>query len=272
MNCDKCQKEVFLPFRCQFCGGYFCSDHRLPENHECPRIDLARLPREEQPQISTPRQGGYEYTVSYGPIQSAKARIRFSWKEVSHLAVATVLVIGVGLSIFGFQTRFIGSYLTLTLAVAVFTCSFLIHEMAHKVAAQRRGLWAEFRLTVMGAILTLISAVSPLFKVISPGAVMISGHADAEGIGRISIAGPLTNIVLSAAFLALALSASHYPSVAFALAVGAAFNAWIALFNLIPLGILDGFKIFAWNKLVWASAFTASLVLTAASTYFYGTI
>jgi Zn-dependent protease len=272
MNCDKCQKEVFLPFRCQFCGGYFCSDHRLPENHECPQIELARLPRNEQPQMATPRQGGYEYTVSYGPVQTAKARIRFSGKEISHLSVATVLVIGVGLSIFGIQTRFIGDYLTLVLAVAVFTCSFLIHEMAHKVAAQRRGLWAEFRLTVMGAILTLISTVSPIFKVISPGAVMISGHAGAEGIGKISIAGPLTNIALSTAFLALAFPIVEYPSVAFALAVGAAFNAWIALFNLIPLGILDGLKIFVWNKLVWVATFTASLALTAASTYFYGAI
>ncbi|MBE0520185.1 metalloprotease, partial [Candidatus Bathyarchaeota archaeon] len=32
--------------------------------------------------------------------------------------------------------------------------------------------------------------------------------------------------------------------------------------NLIPFGILDGFKVFRWNKVVWALAFTASLVLT----------
>jgi Zn-dependent protease len=42
----------------------------------------------------------------------------------------------------------------------------------------------------------------------------------------------------------------------------AAFNAWIALFNLIPLGILDGFKIFSWDKKIWAFAFTISIILT----------
>lgn len=24
-----------MPYRCKFCGNYFCSKHRLPENHEC---------------------------------------------------------------------------------------------------------------------------------------------------------------------------------------------------------------------------------------------
>jgi Zn-dependent protease len=44
--------------------------------------------------------------------------------------------------------------------------------------------------------------------------------------------------------------------------LSAAFNAWIALFNLIPFAIMDGLKVFRWNKLVWAVTFTASLALT----------
>jgi Zn-dependent protease len=43
------------------------------------------------------------------------------------------------------------------------------------------------------------------------------------------------------------------------------FNSWIAFFNLIPLGVLDGFKIFNWNKKVWVLAFAASIVLLAVS-------
>ena len=36
-KCEYCGKEVLLPFRCHFCGGYFCLEHRLPENHNCPK-------------------------------------------------------------------------------------------------------------------------------------------------------------------------------------------------------------------------------------------
>jgi hypothetical protein len=36
MKCEYCQKvSDELPYKCKFCSGTFCSDHRLPENHEC---------------------------------------------------------------------------------------------------------------------------------------------------------------------------------------------------------------------------------------------
>ena len=34
-KCEYCGDEVVYPFKCSFCGGYFCIKHRLPENHEC---------------------------------------------------------------------------------------------------------------------------------------------------------------------------------------------------------------------------------------------
>jgi len=37
-KCEYCGKEVLLPFKCKFCGGYFCEEHRLPEKHNCPNI------------------------------------------------------------------------------------------------------------------------------------------------------------------------------------------------------------------------------------------
>ena len=28
-----------MPYQCRLCGGTFCSEHRLPENHDCPGLD-----------------------------------------------------------------------------------------------------------------------------------------------------------------------------------------------------------------------------------------
>ncbi|GGN14459.1 rhomboid family intramembrane serine protease [Halarchaeum nitratireducens] len=28
-----------MPYRCRFCGGTYCEEHRLPENHDCPGLD-----------------------------------------------------------------------------------------------------------------------------------------------------------------------------------------------------------------------------------------
>ena len=34
-TCDFCGENAFMPYRCRYCGGRFCPDHRLPENHNC---------------------------------------------------------------------------------------------------------------------------------------------------------------------------------------------------------------------------------------------
>ncbi len=38
MKCDICGKEEVLPYKCNYCGGTFCSEHRLPEKHFCEGI------------------------------------------------------------------------------------------------------------------------------------------------------------------------------------------------------------------------------------------
>ncbi|MHA1972893.1 MAG: AN1-type zinc finger domain-containing protein [Candidatus Hodarchaeales archaeon] len=37
-QCQLCKKEVEIPYKCTFCGQYFCDEHKLPENHLCPAI------------------------------------------------------------------------------------------------------------------------------------------------------------------------------------------------------------------------------------------
>lgn len=37
-DCDVCGRHVDLPYNCQHCGGTHCSEHRLPENHDCPGL------------------------------------------------------------------------------------------------------------------------------------------------------------------------------------------------------------------------------------------
>jgi Zn-dependent protease len=221
-------------------------------------MEHARAPKEETQPIIVQKQRPYEYTISYASTQPKRGKIHFSSKEMKHLTIAALLVIGIGLSLGLFSNLFYTDYVMLVTFTIILTISFFLHEIAHKIVAQREGLWAEFRLTLIGAILTLISIITPLFKIISPGAVMVAGFADIKSIGKTSIAGPMTNITLSMMFLA---GTFLFPQQIQILALAAFFNAWIALFNLIPLGILDGFKIFQWNKKDWVLVFTSSLIL-----------
>jgi Zn-dependent protease len=268
MKCQKCGQETFLPFRCQYCGGQFCTEHRLPENHACSKIELARKSRQEEVVVlQSPK--SYKYSITFGQPRAAKGQVYFSPKELKHLAVAGLLVMGIGLSsalypsLLGF-TDWIAGLSVFGIFAVVLTASFFAHEIAHKVTAQKRGLWAEFRLTMWGAVLTLISVISPLFKIISPGAVMISGSATSEEMGKVSLAGPATNIFLAAILFGLALVPSQFSGILF---LAAFLNGFMALFNLIPVGILDGFKIFGWDKKVWAVAFGVSAAVMVVAYY-----
>ncbi|MCX8153155.1 MAG: hypothetical protein N3E52_01825 [Candidatus Bathyarchaeota archaeon] len=265
MKCRRCGEETFLPFQCPYCGDQFCTAHRLPEAHDCPRMDNARIKRWGDTSVIIQKPTSYEYSITYGAPRQARGRVHFSQKELKHIAIGTLLVIGISLS---FSFDYIGTsswFIAFSAVAAIITSSFLTHEIAHKITAQWRGLWAEFRLTRWGAILTFISILLP-FKIISPGAVMIAGYAHMEEIGKISIAGPATNIVLSTLFLGLTFASVPYYWI---FAIGAFFNGYIAVFNLIPVGLLDGYKIFLWNKKVWATAFIISLALAMMSYYAY---
>ncbi len=266
MKCEICGREVSLPFRCQYCGSSFCSEHRLPENHQCPQIELTWIRKDKTRPPAVRKQKPDEHEFTYTSYEKGKNKLNFSNRELIHLAIATMLVLGVGLSYLGLPTLFLNGYVInytlLVLFVTIFTVSFFLHEIAHKIVAQKEGYWAEFRLTFTGAVLTLLSILPTFIKIISPGAVMIGGFADRRSIGKIAVAGPIMNVILSAIFLG---ATFLFPRYGWIFLPGIAFNAWIALFNLIPFGMFDGFKVFLWNKRVWALSFAASLILTVFS-------
>ena len=193
--------------------------------------------------------------------------MRFSHTEIEHLIIGTALVTAAGVSFLFGNTS---SVLALVVATVIFAMGFILHELAHKYVAQSYGLWAEFRVNTFGVILTAISIVSP-FKFIAPGAVMISGFADRDKMGLTAIAGPIVNLVITVCLLTTLPILTNTP-IYVAVLYGAAINAFLALFNLIPLSIFDGRKVYAWNKRYWAIIFAASLILTIYAYFLLGAI
>lgn len=144
--------------------------------------------------------------------------------------------------------------LILSIIASMIASSFVLHELAHKVVAQYYGMWSEFRLDPLGTMLSLLTALSPI-KLIAPGAVVIFGfETTRDRVGKISMAGPLTNILQILLFTFL--SQFHW---LFWFAV--VLNVDIAFFNLLPISILDGRKIFGWSKKAWAALFLPILAL-----------
>ncbi len=220
--------------------------------------------------MQTQGYGSYNYSYVYGQdLYKHKNHIFTSPKELKHIGIAAALVIGIGFSIGLYATllpEIAGFNFTWTLSMmAVFAlimvASFLTHEIGHKIIAQRRGLWAEFRLTTWGAVLTFASVFLPI-RMIAPGAMMISGSLqNKDDLVKISIAGPITNLIYSCLFLGLAFTLPVTFAWGSLLLFAAYLNAFMAVFNLLPFGILDGYKIFNLNKKIWVATFIPAAIL-----------
>ena len=183
-----------------------------------------------------------------------------SLTEIKHLSIglAVFALVGFTMLIDSIPQLLLRAELLLMMVLGMLA-SFLAHELAHKVAAQKMGYWAEFRLSMPGLLLTLMSTVLPV-KIVAPGAVRIIGlQMSWENLGKISLSGPLTNIVQAVAYTAfLKLAGGLSWLILYMLAT---LNLSLAFFNLIPIGPLDGAKIFKWSRSVWVCLIISVLAI-----------
>ena len=185
-------------------------------------------------------------------------KVIFSAIEKQHLLISW-LAISLAFAIATAGIKFnIGFLSALAISSVTVGLGFLLHEIAHKFVAQHFGCFAEFRANMQMLVFAIALSFTG-FIFAAPGAVLISGHINNRKNGLISAAGPLTNIVLALFFLNFSLfSNSMLNSIG---NYGTTINAWLALFNMIPIGNLDGAKVLRWDKRYYALIVIAALII-----------
>lgn len=153
--------------------------------------------------------------------------------------------------------------------VAFFTAGigFLLHELMHKFVAQSYGLFAEFKAFYNMLWLALLFSLFG-FIIAAPGAVFIHGYGrfiNREKNGKISLAGPVTNIILAIIFLILFLTIGNSSFIGNVFSYGLKINSLLAAFNMIPVMPFDGAKIISWNKPVYFTTLIIAVGLYIAS-------
>ncbi|MEM3506431.1 MAG: AN1-type zinc finger domain-containing protein [Candidatus Bathyarchaeia archaeon] len=265
VKCQVCGVEVYMPFVCPYCGKYFCTAHRLPENHYCENIKLARASFH----LPEKKLASYEYGYSFNRISKtfkSKSRM-FGVTEIQQLLIAW-LVLGF---CFSASSIFTPSLFPMMFIISLLTVGsgFIFHELAHKFTAQKYGCWAEFRLWSFGLILAILFAIlsGGRFIFAAPGAVYIVPTISPFRMpvlskrenGVISISGPLMNLLLAATFFPLKYTEGIIGIIGY---LGSRVNILLASFNLIPLSPFDGYKVFSWSPIVWAIATIPAWVLS----------
>ena len=184
----------------------------------------------------------------------------FSKKEKTDLIVSW-LVLSFAFTLVLLRVRLIGDIINsekpLPLELAVFIAfvsvgtGFVFHELAHRQAARHFGFHSEYRAWYQMLGLAVVFAAVTGWIVAAPGATYFFGqNVTRKQNGIISIAGPAINLVLGFIFLiiGLAIIGSFVGNILIAASM---INFFFAFFNLLPILMLDGSKVFAWNPLIW---------------------
>ena len=195
----------------------------------------------------------------------------FSRNELRDLLIAfIVLSISFAISNVGLNLFSMASILPIVM-IGV-GAGFLLHEIGHKFVSMKYGYWAEFKLWPLGLVIAFVTAFLG-FVFAAPGAVNTYADQMSDEInGRISIAGPMTNMGLALVFIVIA--ALIYPFsihsqivhlIYLICTVGYSVNSYLAAFNLLPFATLDGTKVMKWSVLIWFVVFAIAAVMTLLS-------
>ncbi len=208
--------------------------------------------------------------MSYPRGRESTPEISFSDKELFDLAAAWV-ILSVAFALLLAPIHVGGATITtfaVTTALSFVTVgvAFLLHELAHKVVAIEYGQIAEFRADYKMLFVAIMSALIG-FLFAAPGAVYHRGRITVRQNGHIALAGPVTNHLLAVLFVPLMLfpgiigTAGH---------LGVLVNLFLAAFNMIPFGPLDGKSVIKWSKPVFAIVFGVSVIVLVGFVVLFG--
>ncbi|HJH28933.1 MAG TPA: site-2 protease family protein [Methanosarcinaceae archaeon] len=183
--------------------------------------------------------------------------MKIDLKETTHL-VASLVVLTVAFA-------YPSTEPTMLAVIAISVGSgFIFHELGHKFTAQHFGYTAVYEASPMGLLLAIFLKITTGVVFAAPGAVMIQKRqsyysnddkyydvlTQSQETWKIALAGPLINVALAVVFMGIMFLSDSALMQTMGL-YGAYVNVFLAGFNMIPFGPLDGAKVFKHNPAMW---------------------
>lgn len=130
--------------------------------------------------------------------------------EILEFAVSVIwLGIAFGIAIAGGWNAFkdlVNLRTTIFESLVVVFFAFVLHELAHRIAARRYGFHAVYHVWIPGLILAMGGALLGFLFVVPGGVYIQIGQNTAENrakMGKSALAGPIVNMVLAVMFAVL---------------------------------------------------------------------
>lgn len=141
-KCDICGEEELLPFKCRYCGGTFCGNHRLPEKHDCPGLHVIN---KKQIRYESPASSYYKDQRSYhkpNHIKNFINNLKRSYNRINpFIRYGLMLLIAIVVSyLIIVNTQVIGANDETTMMILVYT------KLGILLILGILGIYAVFRL------------------------------------------------------------------------------------------------------------------------------
>ena len=283
---EGCSKREALPFRCKYCGKSFCTQHRLPENHECDKLHLGKspisklndveildddsviegisLPLEErittydfndddsESVYYTTDVNGQVYSVRPSE-QTTRDRAFFSRVgdafTIGNEAINILIGVLVVLLSFGFTAKFMSAlpWKYVGYISIIILGTYLFTILPQKLLAKRFGFTSKFLLTRIGLLFSLITIISPI-KYLSPGILMIPEiqFIPKKRAAFIGMIGILINLSLSICFMFLGIFLVDL-TLSNLFIAGSFIAVQFTILDLIPFNFSSGKRILDWK-------------------------
>jgi len=135
--CEHCGEKIpFLPFKCKYCGGAYCKEHRLPENHQC-SFESKHIPvitsalKESKLKHSVSNKGTIDvskYIRRQKRLEkkSLKQMRRYSSMKSQHQGIKVILLLIISFSVVAIIFRSLGmeEYVFLSLNAIIYKYTF----------------------------------------------------------------------------------------------------------------------------------------------------
>ncbi len=195
-----------------------------------------------------------------------RPRISFSGIELLHL-LAGVTVLTFAFAVIrgpdDFPARLVPKVDVVIASFLAVMTGFVLHELAHKIVAQRYGHWAEFRAAFVGLAIALGLAIFPPGILAAlPGATWIQGNVTRKESGVISLVGPALNFIIAWIAFPFSIAINPEATIPTIFSLIAQVNSVLAWFNMLPVVVfgvaLDGRKVWRWQPWIWTAGFVAA--------------
>lgn len=235
-KCDYCGKEVYLPFICKYCGGKFCVEHRLPENHNCPGLKKARPPPERHELLKSESK-----PKSFSSPLKVISSLYSSFRGYNFSHSLLVLITLILMEFVSLKTSIANEII---FAVLLPTLIILVYIFIPECLSRKINVGLHFEVSTLGLVFSILTSILPI-KVIYFGDFVQSTtlFLSATWIIYFVQIFSLEVLYFVLAYLGKISVVAEYLSI---------ISLYLAIFTLIPLGNSSGNKLLSWNKWTYA--------------------